>query len=333
MNKTKTFLWLIIFCCCCACCMAQESADTLDIALISDINDSYGSQTYSSQVFSAIDFIGKSRPDLVLCVGDMIAGQSLKLNEDSIRAMWSSFDASVRQPLCEKGIEVAFTYGNHDGTASPRFSHERNIAREYWLKERPKLDFVDYQLFPERYSFFCKGVFFAVIDASTAKVSDECKSWLGQQLELASVKAAKLRVVIGHLPLYAIAEGRNRSGDVLVEADKLATMFAQSGVDYYISGHHHAFYYSRKGPLKMIACGALGGGARKLIGSNQLPQKTFSMLRLVPGDKEFKLTTYRVDKKPEKIDISQLPARIVGFNGESVLALPKGKIDSVDNDS
>lgn len=323
MKKTGILCWLVIFCGCCCFSLAQHPEETLNLALISDINDSYGSLNYSSQVFSAVDFIGKSQPDLVLCVGDMIAGQSLKLGEDSLRAMWKSFDQLVREPLRKNGIEVAFTFGNHDGSASRKFIHERKIARDYWLGTRPNLNFVDYLQFPEHYSFFCKGVFFAVIDASTAKVDEDCKIWLKQQLATDKAKTSRLRVVMGHLPLYAIAEGRNRAGDVLADADQLSALFARIGVDYYISGHHHAFYFSRKGRLKMIACGALGGGARKHIGSNQAPQKTFSMLRLAPGEKEFNLTTYRVGEKPEEIDIGKLPARIAGFNGESISGFSK----------
>ena len=49
------------------------------IALISDLNSSYGSTSYVSQVHRGLELLIKLQPDLVLCAGDMVAGQKLGL--------------------------------------------------------------------------------------------------------------------------------------------------------------------------------------------------------------------------------------------------------------
>src|SRR5690606_31969715 len=47
----------------------------LRIMVISDLNDSYGSTSYSKEVAAAIQKIPDIKPDIILCGGDMVAGQ------------------------------------------------------------------------------------------------------------------------------------------------------------------------------------------------------------------------------------------------------------------
>lgn len=47
----------------------------LKILVLSDLNDGYGSTTYSQEVLDVVDRIAELKPDLILCGGDMVAGQ------------------------------------------------------------------------------------------------------------------------------------------------------------------------------------------------------------------------------------------------------------------
>ncbi len=291
----------------------------INIVLISDLNDSYGSTSYSRQVEQVLKFIEKNQPDLVLCAGDMIAGQSLSLSETNIRNMWQGFNRHVLQRIIMAEVPFAFTLGNHDGSGSKRFAHERQIAHHFWHENKPPLVYECESNFPDYYSFSFKGIYFTVLDAAQASLSKEQLNWLKQVLSSPQAMKARLRVVVGHLPLYALAKGRNKSGDVLSNTDKLLNLFQSLGADYYISGHHHAFYASRRGALKLIGAGALGGGPRQLLGSKLPARKTFTLLSLPPGLAEFSITTYCLNPGPKKLLSNDLPAKVEGFNGCSEL--------------
>ncbi|OGK11232.1 MAG: hypothetical protein A2W80_01620 [Candidatus Riflebacteria bacterium GWC2_50_8] len=302
--------------------MAQAPASAkegLTIVVVSDINDAYGAVTYSPQVHTALDYIVRLQPDLVICAGDMVAGQNLKLSEDNVRAMWRGFDESVLSRLRRHNIPFAFTFGNHDGPNNSKYGHERNIAVEFWQNNKPELDYLDSSNFPGFYSFAFKGLFIAIIDAATSNVDQIQREWLQNQLQSETARVARLRVVVGHLPLYAISEGRNQASDVLADADALQAMFNAGGVDYYISGHHHAFYISKKADLKMLSAGALGGGPRQYLNSDLPPVKTLTSLHLADAAGSFEVLTHEVSNSMKVIKLSDLPKELHGYNGISTL--------------
>lgn len=301
-------------------CRAQSVATaSLKIVVISDINDAYGATTYGRQVRAAMSYIEKLCPDLVICAGDMVAGQNLKLTEANSRAMWQGFDENILRRLRRLQIPFAFTFGNHDGPDTARYAHERSIAVEYWLRNRPELNYVDDSDFPAQFSFALKDIFFISIDAATASIDNQQREWLKNQLTGKVARSARLRVVIGHLPLYAISEGRNRPGDVLADADALHALLCRSGADYYISGHHHAFYSSKKDNLKMLSMGALGGGPRRLLNCQKPPVKTLTILALSAFDSDFRVSTFAIQNSIKPLCLSDLPAELPGFNGVSQL--------------
>lgn len=301
---------------------APPTGETL-IVLISDINESYGSTSYSSHVDVALDYITRLNPDLVICAGDMVAGQKQSLSEADCRDMWSAFEKKVLSRLQELQIPFAFTLGNHDGSSSSAFAGERRIAEDFWARNLPDLYYIDNASFPACYSFAMGGIFFAVIDASSARIDPLQQVWLEEQLACPSAHYCRLRVVIGHLPLYAIAEGRNRTGDVVDNADALCEMLDKGNVDYYISGHHHAFYLSRKYRVKMISAGALGGGPRRLLGSDIQAVKTITTLNFPSAGSEFRILTHAVTNAPKLMELSDLPTELWGFNGNSQLHIPE----------
>ncbi|HEY9859361.1 MAG TPA: metallophosphoesterase, partial [Candidatus Obscuribacterales bacterium] len=88
------------------------------IAVISDLNSQYGSTTYEAEVDKAIALIPAWQPDLVLCGGDMVAGQSQSLSDAEVQAMWAAFDRHIGAPLRKAKLPYGFTVGNHDASAA-----------------------------------------------------------------------------------------------------------------------------------------------------------------------------------------------------------------------
>ncbi|MEL7522266.1 MAG: metallophosphoesterase, partial [Cyanobacteria bacterium J06553_1] len=88
------------------------------IVVISDLNSQYGSTEYEPEVTQAISLIPQWQPDLVLCGGDMIAGQKTSLTKSEIESMWGAFDTQVAAPLRSQQIPFGFTIGNHDGSGA-----------------------------------------------------------------------------------------------------------------------------------------------------------------------------------------------------------------------
>lgn len=294
------------------------SDKSIKIVLMSDLNESYGSTHYGEFVDSTMAFISKEQPDLVLFAGDMVAGQSLSLSEEELYAMWDGFDQTIGMPMRHMGIPFAFTLGNHDASKSGRFDHEREIAKEYWASHRPELPYVSNEHFPFYYSFLYQDLFVISWDASGHIMSEEELEWLENQLSSDEAKRAAIRLMVGHLPLYAVADGRNKRGEVLRDADQLLELMTTHELDYYFSGHHHAWYPAQKNGLKMIHSGAQGSGPRSLIGSDTEPRRTLTLLQKSADATRFDITTFDMHDNMRVIDPEELPAVIEGFNGKIV---------------
>jgi predicted MPP superfamily phosphohydrolase len=291
------------------------------IVVISDLNSQYGSIEYDPEVEQAIALIPQWQPDLVLCSGDMIAGQKSTLTQSQIEAMWAAFDGHITAPLRKNNLPFGFTIGNHDGSGAivngeSVFENERELAKAYWnhIKSDLSLNLVDQANFPFYYSFKDHEIFFLVWDASTDKISSEQLAWVTKTLASKAAKQAKMRIAIGHLPLYAIAEAKNKPGEYLAEAEKLRSLLEQNQVHTYISGHHHAYYPGKKGQLELLHAGVLGQGARQLIGSNLPPRKTITVVDIEIATAQTVYTTYDLETL-ETIQLQELPPSITGNNG------------------
>ena len=110
----------------------EREDKTLKIMVISDLNDSYGSVTYSVDVTAVIGEIKHIRPDIILCGDDMVAGQKASFTEERLNEMWESFDRHILRPVEGMGIPFGFTLGNHD--ASPGYLKDRAAARSFWAR-------------------------------------------------------------------------------------------------------------------------------------------------------------------------------------------------------
>ncbi len=301
--------------------LAVPHRQDIRIVVISDLNSQYGSTEYEPEIDKAIALIPQWQPDLVLCGGDAIAGQKRSLTKAQIEAMWSAFDIHVAAPLRKMKIPFGFTIGNHDGSGAIVkseliFANERELASAYWNDPQhdPDLNFIDRANFPFYYSFQSGNIFFLVWDASTQNIDDQQLAWVEQTLASPTAQQAKMRIAIGHLPLYPVAAKKNKPGEYLAEAEKLRSLLEKAGVHTYISGHHHAYYPGKKGQLQLLHAGALGQGSRKLIGSNLPPRQTISIVDIKLSTAETAYTTYDI-KTMQLIEIEQLPQRIDGDNG------------------
>jgi endonuclease/exonuclease/phosphatase family metal-dependent hydrolase len=307
----------------------------LRVVVLSDLNSRYGSTEYEPEVGRVVDrTVREWRPDVVLIAGDMIAGQRPALGDDRVRAMWAAFDSVVAAPLRDAGIPVAATVGNHDASGHPGHERDRRLAAEHWRDRRPdavsRITMVEDAHFPFRYAFTLDGVFFLVLDASTGGVvADTAQmAWIRRALATPEARSAGLRVSIGHVPLHAVAEGRDRPGEVQARPDALRAVLEAGGVRLHISGHHHAYYPGRVGSLELLHAGALGQGERPLLGSTDPPSRTVTLLELFPARDSMAERTYRVvGDRFRRIDPGSLPPRLEGINGpvERSDALPAGR--------
>ena len=257
----------------------------LRIAVIGDINASYGTVGYGPEVGTAVRRIVELDPDLVIGVGDLIAGQQTRpqLERERLEAMWNAFDRQVLAPLEAAGIPFVPAPGNHDASASPGFGLERQIFREQWERHRPSVAFVggeeDHD-YPFRYAFDLGDVRFAILDATTVgPLGADQRDWLSAVLDVPEA-GPRVRVVAAHLPIHAFAQGREK--EILADAP-LEALLGEREVDLFLSGHHHAFYPGYSGGVRYVSQGALGSGPRRLIGETKRSARSFTIIEIGPG--------------------------------------------------
>jgi len=321
MNLSKCFLSIIavgaLFFSSYSQSIDKESKnEKLKILLISDLNDSYGSVGYSKDVHDVVQKVKEIKPDLILCGGDMVAGQKRTLTRSRIDSMWTGFDEAVLGPIAALGVPFGFTMGNHD--ASPSFLLDRAASFDFWEanKEKTNLTYVDDSHYPYYFSYIKNNVFFMSWDASSSVIPEEVKSWMKQQLDSPLAKNTRARIVLGHLPLYAIVESKNKRGEVLEEADETLDFLKANKVDMYISGHQHAYYPATKEKVTLLHAGCLGGGPRKIMGHDAEASKAYAILELPKkkGVDKMRITGYE-PVSHRHILMESLPDSVSGFNG------------------
>ena len=294
---------------------ATSNNKTVKIAVISDLNSRYGSVTYNKEVAEVIEELSRLKPDIIVCAGDMVAGQKASLTEENIRAMWQSFKQTVLTPLQAANIPFGFTLGNHD--ASPSYKLDRSIAQQFWQQnvQAANLQFVDSSHYPFYFSYLHNNIFFISWDAAAARVPQPVYEWMQEQLNSQPARTAALRMLLGHLPLYAIVAAKNKPGEVNAAPDSALQFFKNNGIDLYISGHQHAWYPAKKQGLQLLNAGCIGDGERPILGHDSIARKAYTIIEVPVKDaKKFRYTTYNPVNK-QIIDAGILPDSVVGFNG------------------
>ena len=289
--------------------------------VISDLNARYGAVDYRQEVMKGVSMLPQWEPDIVLCVGDMVAGQSLALNTAEVEAMWNGFDTLVLSSIREANIPFALTIGNHDASNLQHqggyvYPVDREVTTRYWQTHQGDLDlqYVDTGDFPYYYSFKQNDIFYLVWDASSANVPANQVTWADQQLSSDAAQSAKFRIALGHLPLYAISQGRDRNGEFLNNSDQLQTVLERHNVHTYMSCHHHAYYPGYVGKLELLHCGALGSGPRTWLNRTDAAMQTMTVLDFFFDTGDTVYTTYNMNRM-ELVDTQTLPRQIVGPTG------------------
>jgi 3',5'-cyclic AMP phosphodiesterase CpdA len=302
---------------------APERGD-VRVALISDLNSSYGSVDYRREVAEGVSRLPEWQPDIVLCSGDMVAGQSLDLSASEIAAMWTAFDQQIAEPIRTAGLPFAITVGNHDASSYREggdfiYVLDRQETAKYWAGHQSDSDltFVEASGFPFYYSFKQNDIFYLVWDASSANVPPEQVAWADRALASAEAQGAKLRIVMGHLPMYAVAQRRDRAGEYLNQGDELRQLLERHQVHTYISGHHHAYFPGKVGEVNMLHAGALGSGPKSLLATNTAPFQTLTMMDIFLDTASTVYTTYNMNTL-ELVDPQALPRQIVGPTGREL---------------
>ena len=294
------------------------------LAVISDLNSAYGSTDYRREVIDGIAMLPDWQPDMVLCAGDMVAGQSINLSATEIEAMWMAFDEKILTPIRAAGLPFAMTIGNHDASSYQSdgefvYVLDRQETEKYWSGHRSdtELTFVEASGFPFYYSFRQNDIFYLTWDASSANIPPEQVAWAERALSSPEAQSARLRIVMGHLPLYAVSQRRDRPGEYLNQADELRLLLERHDVHTYITGHHHAYFPGKAGQLEMLHCGALGSGPKSLLTTNTAAYQTLTIMDIFLEAANVVYTTYNMNTK-EVVDLQQLPRQIVGPNGREL---------------
>ncbi len=286
--------------------LGPVAAEPIRVAVISDLNGSYGSTRYEASVDGAVKRILQLKPDLVISTGDMVAGQRKPhLSRPQVEAMWAAFHAHVSSPLEAAGIPLAVTPGNHDGSAYDGFAAERRIYAEQWGKRKPALGFLDDAHYPFYYAFAVGDALFVSLDATTVgHLSAEQLRWLRDLLDRHGGEYAQ-RIAFSHVPLWPFAQQRERD---FIGDPELERLLQRADVKLYLSGHHHAFYPGHKDGVHYVGQSCLGAGPRKLIGTSERSPQSFTLIELDDGD--LRLGAFKAPDFTRPIDWDTLPTRI-----------------------
>ena len=286
------------------------SAPIQRFAIISDLNNSYGSVQYGSDVKTAVSKLIDLKPDVVLSTGDMVAGQKSGLD---YKAMWSGFHEVVTLPLQKSNIPFAVTVGNHDGSAYAKFENERSIFVEEFKSYKPKLNYSDDSNYPLFYSFELGEILFLSIDSTLVGPLGLLQMNMLEK-ELNSHASKKFKVVFTHVPLFHFAQvNENESYFDL----NLVSLLERHGVDLYLTGHHHSYYPGFHNGVHYVSQGCLGAGATKLIGKAEVSPRSMTMIEIF--ENHFEIYALKGPSYTERINHLNLPQIIESKNKVLVL--------------
>lgn len=296
--------------------VGRAVAEPLRVAVISDLNGSYGSTEYESTVDGAVRRIVEMKPDLVISTGDMVAGQRRPhLSRNQVEAMWHSFHAQVSEPLAKAGIPLAVTPGNHDGSAYHGFEHERQVYGEQWSARKPPVAFVDDAHYPYYYAFTAGDALFISLDATTlGELAPEQMSWLQGLLARHGDRYGQ-RIVFSHVPLWPFTQGRERE---FIGDPRLEQLLKDARVDLYLTGHHHAFYPGHKDGIHLVSQSCAGAGPRRLIGSDQRSPRAITLIEI--DGEQLRLAALKEPDFTKPVDWRTLPERIRSQAAELIRA-------------
>jgi 3',5'-cyclic AMP phosphodiesterase CpdA len=291
----------------CLLCSAGAGAETF--ALVSDMNGRYGSTFYNERVRDAVAVIARTPPDAVLSTGDMIAGQKQpKFDAEWLDSMWRAFDETVSGPLAQAGIPLLPTPGNHDGSGLPAFALERERYARFWSGMESEITVLPGSEWPRRYAARLGGALVLGFDGTRPGPLPPEELAFVERMLAAHASEAACTLVMGHLPMWPLAQGRER--EIIADRALLDTLHAH-GVDAYLSGHHHVYYpgVDDAGMLH-LAVGALGGNARAFSGERLRQPHSIALLEC--GDGVLETLALEAPDFERRVPDARLPETVSG---------------------
>ncbi len=302
MIKFCLFIFLFSSAICASIGHDNKSNHSFKIAIISDLNKSYGSIHYDKHISKVIHYIIKSKVKLVLITGDVVAGQispkkRAVLTErlgisykNLIKKMWVNFKTNVFDPLKAHGVRIGMTPGNHDGSG---YSKKGELI--YDLERRSYLRFYHQYISPQikpksgsvsikqlQYSFEYQGFRFISLDATHSHLGKQQKNWLANRIQ----NNKKPTIIFGHLPLFPFAY--KKGNEYIQNDDNLYSLIRKNSLLYF-SGHHHLFYSGREASHYQVAQGCLGDGPRSFFQDEKRLDRSFTIATVNTRTKTIKI--------------------------------------------
>ena len=283
--------------------------DTVRIAIISDINGRYGSTLYSPNVTAAVQDIIRRKADLVLCPGDMVAGQKKGLD---YKAMWRAFHFAVDDVFFDNGIEFIFAPGNHDASSYDGFERERREFALAWESRRPKSPLLEGSHYPFWYGVIFRDILILALDVTRPYgLGDDQLDWL--QATLRKHQNVRQKIVMGHLPIDPV---RMAQFFDVVGTPRFLDILLEEKVDFYISGHHHVYYPGHIQELRTISAPALGANPRTFY-RNEQPRNSYVWLEIYP-EGPARVQAFVAPDYTHIIDIKHLPSQLLQTEREDL---------------
>jgi predicted MPP superfamily phosphohydrolase len=293
MNKFKIFSIFILI---------SNTALAFKIVVISDLNGSYGSTKYSDNVHQAVESIIKEKPDLILSTGDMVAGQKKELD---YQKMWNSFHQSVTDKFLQNHLTFVPSIGNHDGSAYPNYKEERELYIKEWNKYKPSLEYLDDSHYPLYFSFTKMNILFIALDSTKTDEFDK-KQLLWLEKQLITNQKFKTKILFGHVPYYQIVESKNKMN---FESQEFIEILKKYNVQFFLTGHQHAFYPGFDGVTLHLSQACLGSGPRSYLNQNELNQKSYTLIE-TNNFKTYHINTKVAPEFSSSMDINSIPLEI-----------------------
>lgn len=279
------------------------------ITFVSDLNGRYGSNAYHRRVTNAVEVIVKIQPELVICTGDMVAGQKQpKLDADRLDQMWRGFNQTIWEPLSRAGIPFTVTPGNHDGSAFPEFVLERERYKAQWQSRMPELEILPGSEWPRRYAARMGSILLLTFDGTRpGRLPDTERHFVERMLQ-AYGTTASATIVFSHLPMWPLTTGREHE---IIDDAGLLSLLHDNGVDVFASGHHHAFFAGvDDAGMVHLGLGALGGNARAFSGQQQRQPFSFASINIT--DNLIGITSRAAPDFLDEVPEDQMPLSITG---------------------
>ena len=294
--------------------------DAIRIAVISDINASYGTIGYSPTVRAAVDDIIRRQVHIVVSPGDLVAGQKPNLPYD---AMWRAFHYQIGDVFFDNNIDFIMAPGNHDASAYPQHATERDAYARAFQNRQPRATMLPGGAFPFYYAVTTRDILIIALDITRPIRDDDPQlDWL--QTTLTQAKSARATLVLGHLPLSPI--NFNQFFEI-ASSPRLRQLLQAAPRTIYISGHHHIYYPGHIGELRTISAPALGSGPRSLFGAP--PTNAYALITIPPSAPPT-VTALVAPNFKRMIDHKSLPTRILQTEREDI-GIAEFIIESLDN--